>query len=93
MLVLFISESFKVAAFESSIKLQDISSFLIERFRFKNSAKLSQNIWPRELLERESLSRFELLFNRSIQSFEPALSSSLFNLRFRFFKTLFTFRA
>merc|ERR1719263_2634116 len=70
-----------------------MSKTLIDLFNFKNSAKDSQNMWPREFDERDRLSRFELLFKRSMQSLEPALSSSLFNLRDRFFKILFTFNA
>jgi hypothetical protein len=58
-----------------------------------NSAKDSQNIWPREFDERLRLSRLGLLFNRSIHNLDPALSSSLFNLRDRCFNTLFTLRA
>jgi len=50
-------------------------------------------MWPRELDERESLSRLLLLLSRSMQSLEPALSSSLFSFRLRFLRTLFTFRA
>ena len=86
-------EAFKVAALESSIKLQEMSKILIDLFNLRNSAKLSQNIWPNELLERLRLSKLELLFNRSIQSFEPALSTRRFNLRLKCFKILLTLRA
>ena len=87
------SESFKVAAFESSIKLHEMSKILIDLLSLRNSASDSQNMWPREFDANERLSRFELLFKRSMQSFEPALSTSLFNLRLRCFKILFTFKA
>jgi hypothetical protein len=87
------SESFNVAAFESSIKLHEMSRILIDLLSLRNSASDSQNIWPREFDERDKLSRFELLFKRSIHNFEPALSTSLFNLRLRCLRILFTFKA
>ena len=86
-------EAFKVAAFESSIKLQEMSKILIDLFNLRNSAKLSQNMCPNELLDRLRLSKLELLFNRSIQSLEPALSTKRFNLRLKCFKILLTLRA
>ena len=87
------NEAFNVAALESSIKLQEISKILMLLLSFKNSARDSQNICPRELLESDKLSKLELLFKRSIQSLDPALSTSLFNFRFKCFKILFTLRA
>ena len=86
-------ESFRVAAFESSIKLQEMSSFLIDLLSFKNSASDSQNICPKELEESERLSRFELLLRRSIHSLDPALSSRRLSFSDKLFKTLFTLRA
>ena len=86
-------ESFRVAAFESSIKLHEMSKTLMDLFNFKNSASDSQNMCPREFDERDRLSRFELLFNRSMQSLEPALSSSLFSFSDKCFRILFTFKA
>ena len=65
-------ESFNVSEFESSIKLQEMSKLFIDLFNFKNSAKDSQNICPRELLESERLSRLELLLSKSIHNFDPA---------------------
>lgn len=87
------SESFRVAALESSMKLQEMSRLLIDWFIFKNSARDSQNMWFREFEESERLSRFEWLFSRSMHNFEPALSSSRFNFKDKCFSTLFTFRA
>lgn len=55
-LVLLSNESFKVLAFESSMKLHEISNFLIVRLSFKNSDRDSQNIWPRLFDERDKLS-------------------------------------
>lgn len=86
-------ESFKVAALESSIKLQEMSKILIDLFNFRNSARDSQNMCPRELEERERLSRFELLFRRSMHSFDPALSSRRFSFRDKWFRILLTLRA
>ena len=86
-------ESLRVAALESSIKLQEMSKILIDLFSFRNSARDSQNMCPRELDERERLSRLELLFRRSIQSLDPALSSRRFSLSDKWFKILFTFKA
>lgn len=90
---LLIRLSFKVAAWESWIWLQEISSLRIALFCWRNSARLSQKIWPRELLDSDKNSRFEALFIKSRHSFEPALSSNLFNLRLRFLRILFTFNA
>ena len=86
-------ESLSVAALESSMKLQEMSSILIDRFSFKNSARDSQNMCPKELLLRDRFSRLELLLRRSIHSFEPALSSSLLSLRLKLLSTLLTLRA
>jgi len=80
------SESFRVAALESSIKLHEMSRLLIDLFSFRNSASDSQNMCPRELDDKERLSKLELLFKRSMQSFDPALSSNLFSLSERCFK-------
>ena len=49
-------ESFKVLAFESSMKLQEMSSLLIVLLIFRNSASDSQNMWPKELEDREIVS-------------------------------------
>ena len=87
------SESFRVAAFESSMKLQEISKILMERFSLRNSASDSQNMWPRELEDNDKLSRLELLFRRSMQSFDPALSSSLLSFSDKWLRILLTFRA
>ena len=86
-------ESLSVAALESSIKLQEISNTLMEVLSLRNSARDSQNIWPKALDERDRLSRLELLLSKSMQSFDPALSSSLFNDRERCFRILFTLSA
>ena len=85
--------SLRVAAFESSMKLHEMSRILIDLLSLRNSARDSQNMWPNELDESERLSRFELLFRRSIHSFEPALSFNLFSLRERCLRILLTLRA
>ena len=87
------SESFKVAAFESSMKLHEMSRLFMDWLIFRNSARDSQNMWLSEFDDSERLSRFELLFRRSMHSFEPALSSSRFSFSDKCFSTLFTFRA
>ena len=86
-------ESLRVAALVSSMKLHEISKLFIETLSLRNSASDSQNMWPREFEERLKLSRFEELLRRSIQSFDPALSSSLFNFSDKWFKILLTFKA
>ena len=86
-------ESLRVAAFESSMKLQEMSRILIDLFSLRNSARDSQNMCPSELEESERDSRFELLFRRSMQSFDPALSSRRFSFKDRWFRILLTLRA
>lgn len=93
MLLLLSSESFRVFAFESSMKLQEMSSLRMVRLIFKNSAKDSQNMWPKELEDKDKNSRLELLFCRSTHNLEPPLSSILFSLRFKYLSDLLTFRA
>jgi hypothetical protein len=73
--------------------LQEISKILIETFSFRNSASDSQNMWPNEFEERLKDSRLEELLRRSIQSLDPALSSSLLSFRDKWLRILFTFNA
>ena len=86
-------ESLRVAALESSMKLQEMSKILMDLFSFRNSARDSQNMCPSELEERDKLSRLELLLRRSMHNLDPALSSSLFSFRDKWLRILFTFRA
>lgn len=62
-------------------------------FILRNSASDSQNMLPSELDERPKNCKPELLFNKSMHSFEPALSSKRFNFRSRLINDLFTFNA
>ena len=76
-------ESFNVAAFESSIKLHEMSSILIDLLSLRNSASDSQNIWPNEFEDSDNDSRFELLFKRSMHNLDPALSTKRLSLRLK----------
>ncbi len=75
------------------MKLQEMSTRLIVWFIFKNSAKLSQNMWPREFDDIDKNSKLALLLSRSMHSLEPPLSSILFNFKFINLSDLLTLSA
>lgn len=86
-------ESLRVAAFDSEMLLQETSTDWMDSFILRNSARASQNMLPKELELRPRVSRPELLFSRSMQSLEPALSSSLLRDRSSAMRDLLTLRA